>query len=229
MAAGGLYGAVPLAHFFLNERLKVGDRVVDATCGNGQDTLLLAELVGSAGCVWAFDVQEEALARTKERLAAAGLAERVRLVLTGHERLHELVTEPLQAVVFNLGYLPAGDRGVRTAAATTVVALQQAANLLAPGGITVIAVYTGHDGGEEWTAVQAWCAALDPHAFNVWEARQLNRSPAAPFVVVVERAPMRRTGQGNFPPDDTVAAVALQAVGSTGPEVVSAHAIHADL
>lgn len=184
----GLYGAVSLAHFFLKTRLGPGDRVVDATCGNGQDTLLLAELVGSAGRVWAFDVQPSALARTGERLAAANLQQPVQLVQAGHERLAEFVTEPLQAVIFNLGYLPAGDREVKTAAATTLAALHQAAELLLPGGFILIAVYTGHAGGEEeWQAVQAWCSRLHPHQFNVWHSRQLNRGETAPFLVLVEK------------------------------------------
>jgi len=184
----GLYGAVPLAHFFLKVRLREGDAVVDATCGNGQDTLCLAALVGEAGVVRAFDVQEEALARAAERLAAAGLAARVRLIHAGHERLAEFVPQAVQAVIFNLGYLPAGDRGIRTAAETTVAALKQAAVLLAPGGCILIAVYTGHAGGiAEWQAVEQWCAALLPQEFNVWQARQVNRSEAAPFLVVVEK------------------------------------------
>jgi SAM-dependent methyltransferase len=187
-ALQGLYGAVPLAHFFLRERLKPGDCVVDATCGNGQDTLLLAGLVGSSGRVWAFDVQEAALAITGERLAAVGLEHRVQLMHAGHERLAELVAETLQAVVFNLGYLPAGDKDTRTGAETTTAALQQAATLLHSGGFILIAVYTGHAGGaEEWRAVHKWCAALLPHEFNVWQSRQLNRGDTAPFLVIVEK------------------------------------------
>lgn len=189
MALQGLYGAVPLAHFFLKERLKPGDAAVDATCGNGQDTLLLTELVGSSGRVWAFDIQEAALIKTGERLAGAGLETALTMIHAGHERLAEFVSEPVQAVIFNLGYLPAGDREIMTTAATTQSALEQAATLLLPGGLILIAVYTGHAGGiEEWQAVQAWAAALLPQEYNVWQSRQLNRGETAPFLVVVEKA-----------------------------------------
>lgn len=185
---GCLRGAVPLCHFLLRQRVQPGDRVVDATCGNGQDTQLLAELVGSGGRVWAFDIQGEALTRTSARLKAAGCGAQVELLQAGHERLADLVSGPLQAVIFNLGYLPAGDREIRTVAATTGKALAQAAALLAPGGIILLAVYTGHAGGlEEWATVREWGAALDPREFNVWQARQMNRSEAAPFVVLVEK------------------------------------------
>jgi len=184
----GLYGAVPLSHFFLRERLTPGDSAIDATCGNGQDTLLLAELVGPEGKVWAFDIQEGALSRTKAGLEAAGLARRVSLVHAGHERLAEIVAEPVKAILFNLGYLPTGERGIKTAAASTLAALEQGMRLLLPSGIILVAVYTGHDGGaEEWSAVKGWAEALPPHEYNVWLSRQLNRSAKAPFLVVVEK------------------------------------------
>jgi SAM-dependent methyltransferase len=184
----GLRVAVPLAHLFLRERVKPGDRVVDATCGNGRDTLLLAQLVGEGGLVWAFDLQEEALAATRELLAAHGVIAQVELIRAGHERLAEVVSEPLSTVVFNLGYLPGGDRQVITRPATTLPALAAALDLLAPGGLLLVVIYTGHDGAsEEEGAVTSWAAGLDPRSFNVWASRQLNRSTAAPYLVLVEK------------------------------------------
>lgn len=186
----GLSGAVPFSHFILRERLRPGDRAVDATCGNGYDTLFLARLVGTAGKVWAFDVQENALSVTDERLAAAGCRERALLVLGGHERLAEVVTEPVRAVVFNLGYLPGAEKETITSPDTTRAALEQAAGLLLPGGVVTVAVYSGHPGGaEEGLAVEEWAAALPPGRFNVWRCRQLNRPETAPYLVVVERSP----------------------------------------
>ena len=186
----GVSGAVPLAHSFLRERVLPGDRAVDATCGNGHDTLFLARLVGPGGKVWAFDVQESALAATDERLAASGCREQAALVLGGHERLAEVVTEPVRAVVFNLGYLPGAEKETVTTPDTTRAALEQAAALLLPGGIVTVAVYTGHPGGpEEAGAVEEWAAALPPARFNVWRCRQLNRPETAPYLVVVERTP----------------------------------------
>ena len=185
----GLRGAVPLGHHFLRAVVRPGDRVVDATCGNGYDTQLLAELVGSEGHVWAFDVQETALAATRARLAEAGCTERVTLLAAGHERLAELVPGPVRAVVFNLGFLPGSDQLCRTATDTTLAALNQALTLLLPGGIIAIAVYTGHAGGDtEGAAVIDWAANLPAKQFNTWRHYQLNRSSTAPFLVLVERA-----------------------------------------
>lgn len=184
----GLYGAVPLAHYFLKEKLKAGDRGIDATCGNGQDTLFMAELVGSDGRLWAFDVQSDAINSTRRLLEEKGCAECVTLVHGGHEKMMESVDEKVMAVVFNLGYLPTGDRQLKTSAATTITALDAAIALLHQAGIILLAVYTGHDGGEdEWIAVKEWCENLNPYQFNVWQSRQLNRSDRAPFLVVVEK------------------------------------------
>jgi predicted methyltransferase len=183
-----LRGAVALCHYLLRQRLKAGDHAIDATCGNGKDTLLLAQLVGPAGRVWAFDIQAEAIARTSLLLAAAGCATQVSIRAAGHEHLGEWVSEPVQAVVFNLGYLPGGARQVTTLPDSTVAALGQAAALLAPGGTILVAIYTGHGGGsEEEAAVLAWAAALDPLAFHVWSLRQLNRPAATPYLLMVER------------------------------------------
>jgi SAM-dependent methyltransferase len=186
----GLYGAVPLAHFFLRERVRAGDLVVDATCGNGQDTLLLAQLAGESGRVLAFDVQQTAIEKTRERLKDAGLEKRVELVLSGHERISGFLSEPAKAFVFNLGYLPSGDRRIKTISGSTLRALEQTRILLQQSGLILISVYTGHDGGEEeWAAVKGWCKELPPHEFNVWQSRQLNRGATAPFLVVVEKMP----------------------------------------
>lgn len=183
-----LRGAVPLSHYFLRERVRPGDLVVDATCGNGFDTLLLARLVGEAGTVWAFDVQPVAIAATRELLEREGCLDPVRLIEAGHERLGEFVPEGIAAAVFNLGYLPGGDTELITDQANTVSALEQAAQLLGPGGILTVALYTGHEGGpEEAQAVESWAASLHPGRFNVWRHRQLNRPETAPYLVFVER------------------------------------------
>ncbi len=186
MRTEGLGGAVGFSHLFLRQMVRPGDRVIDATCGRGRDTLFLAELVGPTGEVWAFDVQEEALAETEERLRAAGCSPWVNLVHAGHECLSEYVTEPVRAAVYNLGYLPGNRTGVVTQPKTTLAALDQTRQLLLPGGIIVLAAYTGHPGGEEEAeCIELWTRSLPTRAFNVWKSCQLNRSDSAPYVIIV--------------------------------------------
>ena len=87
-----------MAHDFLAEVVTKEDMVVDATMGNGHDTLFLAKL---AKKVYAFDIQEQALEKTQERLDQAGMTN-TQLILQGHETLDQFVTE-VKAGIFNLG------------------------------------------------------------------------------------------------------------------------------
>lgn len=184
-----LRGPVPLVHLLLRQFVRCGDLVVDATCGNGKDTLLLAELVGANGQVWAFDIQQAALERTAQRLADVDLLSRVTLSATCHERLADLVSAPVSAIVFNLGWLPGGDRSVVTRPDTTLPALHASLKLLLPGGLLLITCYPGHAGGDtETDAVLAWSRDLDAKDFHVWRMGQQNVREQAPFCLVIQKA-----------------------------------------
>ena len=183
-----LRGPVALVHLFLHNFVREGNTVVDATCGNGYDTLLLARLVGAGGHVYGFDIQQQALIETGRRLAEAELSQRVDLLLAGHERLAEYVTVPAQIVLFNLGYLPGGNRTLVTLPETTVTALEQSLQLLAPGGIVLVTIYPGHDGGsDEQSRVESWAAGLNPRTAYCWRMGQTNVRPGAPYLLLIQK------------------------------------------
>ncbi len=176
------------AHRFLREILAPGDRCVDATAGNGHDTLFLAKCVGAGGEVFAFDVQPEAIESTRARLEAAGCAERVRLFQTCHSRIGESVEGAVKAVMFNLGYLPGGDKNRITRPDTTLAAIEAASVLLEPGGRMTVVVYPGHAGGDvEAEAVEQWARSLDQGMFGVAAYRFLNQANLPPFLIVISK------------------------------------------
>lgn len=155
------------AHEALAQTVRAGDRAVDATMGNGHDTLALARLVGPGGRVAAFDIQARALAQTRQRLDAAGLGAPVTLFQSSHE--HMRLTLPadwpgrVAAVTFNLGYLPGGDKRLVTRSESTIAALDQALQLLRADGLLSLMVYRGHAGSSsEVAAVRAWLEGLPP-------------------------------------------------------------------
>ena len=183
-----LRGPVPLSHLFIRRYVTRGDHVIDATCGNGHDTLLLAGLVGQSGRVWAFEIQQQAVEATAARLAEAGYFDTVELVHGGHETMAEHCTGPVKAVIFNLGYLPGGDRTVVTLPESTLAGLEQSFEILEPGGIVVISLYPGHEGGEqERTILEARLAQLSPAGFHVWRMGQINVPATAPYVILVQK------------------------------------------
>ena len=165
-----------------------GACAVDATMGNGHDTQWLCELVGENGRVYAFDVQAEAVERTKERVKEAGYDGRATLLLAGHETMAEHVKEPVQAVMFNLGWLPGAEHIVTTKTETTLAAVRAACNLIAPGGIVTVCVYPGHEEGtRELSALLEYAASLDVRRFNVAHHRFLNASLQTPQLILIQK------------------------------------------
>lgn len=165
-----------------------GARAVDATMGNGKDTLWLCGLVGETGRVYAFDVQAEAVARTRELLEREGVADRAALFCRGHEHMAEVVDGPVDAVMFNLGWLPGAEHGVTTRVETTLQAADAALTLLKPEGLLTICVYPGHDeGARELNALTAWAASLDPRRYDALMKHYMNQPNDPPVLIAVKR------------------------------------------
>ncbi|GAB4151120.1 MAG: class I SAM-dependent methyltransferase [Planctomycetaceae bacterium] len=146
------------AHDFLRPVLQAGDVAIDATAGNGHDTLFLAKLVGENGMVFAFDIQPDAIANTQQRLDAHRL-QNVQLLLANHQRLSKLIPREhhgkVKAAMFNLGYLPGSEKRIVTQPESTVAAFSQTLDLLSADGRMTVIAYPGHAGGRaETTAVR---------------------------------------------------------------------------
>jgi SAM-dependent methyltransferase len=158
------------AHKWVTERVGQGDIVIDATAGNGLDTLFLARTVGSGGTVYAFDIQSEALEQTRKRLDSETRRESLAPVVFVHASHEEMTSRiPLEqhgkiaAIMFNLGFLPGSSQAVITQPSTTLAALGITLRLLRGGGILTVVVYPGHEGGKaEAKAVEAWASEIEP-------------------------------------------------------------------
>ena len=185
------------AEELIRQAVEPGARVIDATMGNGYDTQWLAELVGESGHVYGFDIQLEAVNRTRDRLAAAGLENRATLFHAGHEHIAELVGEPVDAAVFNLGWLPGTDKALRTRAETTLTALNAALDRLKEGALMTICVYPGHpEGRDELDRLIAWGRALPGEKYDVMARAYLNQSGDPPVLIAVKKNKTRVRKQG---------------------------------
>ena len=154
---------------------------LDATCGNGHDTLFLATTLKSLApdkphTLIALDVQKQALENTRLLLERNGLHTRARLLHASHEDLETILSDaeemtgnaPLAAAMYNLGYLPGSDKRVITRWPSTLASLNAAANRLAAGGLISVHAYGGHAGGrEELEALDVWCEQLEPSDWTV--------------------------------------------------------------
>lgn len=189
---------VAASHTFVSQAVDRGDTVVDATAGNGHDTLFLARIVGDEGKVHAFDIQRQALENSLALLAAHNCAERVQLHLADHGELAKYIVQPVNAVMFNLGYLPGGKKKqITTSTPSTRRALNACLGLLALGGIISVVTYSGHNGGEEEEAMVAdWCQSLPAGEFTASSFALVNKSNRPPKLWLIRRG----RAMGEVPP-----------------------------
>ena len=179
-----------MAHDFLAQVITQEDIVVDATMGNGHDTLFLTKL---AKQVFAFDIQEQALEKTRQRIQEAGFTN-VELILQGHETVDQYVSE-VKAAIFNLGYLPSADKSIITQPQTTIEALEKLCQILVKGGRIAIMIYYGHDGGDiERDAVMDYVSQLPQQEYTATIYRTLNQINNPPFLVMIEKLERYRHG-----------------------------------
>jgi len=177
-----------LAHHKVGLIIKEGDRAIDATAGNGYDTIFLAEKAGPTGHVFAFDIQEEALKATAGRLKEKGFEDRVTLIRAGHEQLALYVGGPVSVVMYNLGYLPGGGCRVKTSFETTLNSFGQALGLLKTGGIITIVLYPGHPEGRlEKKELLNVCSKLPSSDYTVLHTGLVNQDNDPPEMIVVQK------------------------------------------
>jgi len=182
-----LPNVLEVARRLIKERVKPAETVIDATMGNGNDTLFLAQCVGEGGKVIAYDIQPEAITKTRLRLEREGVLPLVETRLASHEEMKELDIQAA-AVMFNLGYLPGGNKEITTQAESTIRAIEAGLDLLRPGGIMTIVVYWGHPAGQvEKEAVERYCEALEQTHYLVLRYQYVNQQNQAPFLLAIEK------------------------------------------
>jgi 16S rRNA C1402 N4-methylase RsmH len=179
--------ALDFVHMVLEGAVAHGSVVIDATLGNGHDAEFLAGRIGAAGVLYGFDIQPQAVE------AAAAALERnpaqIRLYCIGHQNLASAIAPEhvgaVSAVVFNLGYLPGGDKAVTTEANTTIEAVTQALGVLRPGGVVTIVGYAHPEGQRECAALRQMLGTLPQQEYTSSETNFVNQrgNPPVGFVV----------------------------------------------
>ena len=183
-----LQRVIQYAQSLLEMTVGEGDIAVDATAGNGHDTLFLANLVGDDGYVYSFDVQKQAVDATLHRLLDNALEHRALVLRDGHENVAKYITKPVAGAIFNLGYLPGSDHDIITKPNTTIQALESLLKLLKVGGIIVLVIYHGHEGGkEECDEVIRFVSELPQKYIHVLRYEFLNQQNDPPFVIALEK------------------------------------------
>jgi tRNA A58 N-methylase Trm61 len=170
----------------VKEALREGDLAIDATAGNGHDSAFLAECVGASGRVIAFDIQPEAIDQARRQVTGCGFADRVEFHLESHTRITaHAAPGTAAAVMFNLGYLPGGDHAIATECSETLAAIDQAVEVLKPGGVLSIVCYPGHAAGTgEAAAVEDKLTSLSHDGWRVAVYKMCGTHRPAPFLLL---------------------------------------------
>lgn len=182
------------AHFHWSHHVKPGDGVIDATCGNGHDTLKLCELAltPDKGYVYAFDIQPQAIIKTKERLLEklpTAIYERVHFIPRCHSSLEYDFPIPIRLIVYNLGYLPGSDKQLTTLIKTTLQSLTSAQKILSDGGVISITCYPGHlEGAREEELLLQIAKDLPFPAWTSCHYRWLNRDRSPSLLLLKKNA-----------------------------------------
>ena len=191
-----------LAMSIAKEYIRPGGLVIDATCGNGHDTLALANALwpeSTAVCdkgaqLLAFDVQKAAIESTRTALIEAGfgaqmdsgqivliqddhanMAEHINVLCGWSADDHANTADPTTGaclVVFNLGYLPGGSKQITTESASTLRAVEAALDLLSKDGLICITMYSGHEAGAK--EKQALLAFAEELDSHIFHAAYIN-------------------------------------------------------
>lgn len=187
-------------HEIIRSQIPTGGVYVDATMGNGHDTLFFREMAGEHGKVVAFDIQEAALDATRKRLESHGFTDHVSLItdgsacstnisliLDGHEHMDRYVDrESADVICFNFGYLPGGDHNICTKIGTDLPAIKTALSLLKKGGVLSLCIYSGGDTGfEEKEAILDFLKTLPSREYTVIVNQYHNRENHPPIPVFV--------------------------------------------
>lgn len=160
---------------------------IDATCGNGFDTLFLSNVAGAKGKVMSFDIQEQAVERTNVLLAQNKQFDNFKVIKDSHEFIGKYLEGKIDAAVFNLGYLPFSDKTITTNPDTTLKAIENLLPVLKDEGRIYITTYVSHDVGQEIHEIIQYLNSLNKSTYNVIHVKITNKENNPPELFVIEK------------------------------------------
>ncbi|WP_436859753.1 tRNA (mnm(5)s(2)U34)-methyltransferase [Staphylococcus caeli] len=179
---------LPFTKTLIQQHTTNNSIVIDATCGNGNDTLFLAQQVPD-GKVYAFDIQDAAINNTKAKTVDFT---NISLIKDSHANVKSHIPievhGAVDAAIFNLGYLPKGDKSVVTQAASTIEAIENIFDLLATEGIIILVIYHGHEEGKvERDEILTFLQQFDQNKAHVLQYQFINQQNNPPFICAIEK------------------------------------------
>lgn len=173
-----------IAHYIIKNFCNKFNVAIDATLGNGHDTDFLSKYFDF---VYAFDIQSCAVDSYESKNK-----KNVMVINDSHENLKTYVKDDVDCIVYNLGFLPGGNKNIVTKEDSTIKSLKVALDILKCGGIITVCVYQGHfEGSKEAKAIFNFIKSLPKYKYGVLVHSFVNRENNPPSLVVIEKNMLR--------------------------------------
>lgn len=128
---------ITFAHDLWKKHLKPKDNVIDATCGNGYDSIFLKSLQTN-GKLFCIDIQEKAIQNTKSLFKKNNISlENTFFFNKSHENFSYIPKEEIKLIVYNLGYLPGSNKEIITNVDTTIKSILSSLDIVKNGAISI--------------------------------------------------------------------------------------------
>lgn len=178
-----IQNVIPFVHDFLIKTVNKDEYTIDATCGNGNDTLFLSAI---SKHVYAFDIQQLAINNTNTILKESNI-DNVTLIHDSHDTFEHYIDKDIKAITYNLGYLPGSDKSISTSSSSTIRSIENGLKILSQYGVITIVCYVGHKGGQqEADKIEEYINLLSNREFKVIKYQFLNvKMP--PYVLIIEK------------------------------------------
>lgn len=163
------------------------DRAVclDATCGNGHDSLNIIKRLDENGFLYCTDIQDLAIENTDKLLKEAGY-KNYKPIKKSHDLFADEIEESFRLVIFNLGYLPGSDKKIVTRAETTIKAIDSLIKKLDKDGVIIVVSYLGHPNSkEERESLDKYLKNLSQKDFLVEKRQFYNQVNNPPIVYLI--------------------------------------------
>ncbi len=183
------FSIVDLSHLLLFNLTNGEGNYIDATAGNGNDSLFIAKMLQKDGRLFSFDISKEAIQNTKLLLNKNKInLDKVSFIHDNHARINNyLYDQTITAAIFNLGYLPESNKITQTNPINTLSAIKHIIQRLQKNGIIIIASYIGHDGGKENTAIEKFLMNLSVKEFEISKTEMIGRKNAPILYLIIKR------------------------------------------
>ena len=152
------------------------------TVGNGNDTLFLANISKK---VFGFDIQDIAIKNTTKLLEENNV-DNYELFNISHDKIDIVLNKyknNIKLILFNLGYLPCGDKFITTNHETTLNAIKSSLDMLKNDSLILVVFYPHPEGKLEAKVVLDY---LNNYNLN-YTIYKNTPNEDAPYLVVISK------------------------------------------